>query len=420
MPFKSTLKRKIVKISILALTLATGSSLAEDGELRDYSQNEKKVLRHFLALSDLAVHALNEEPPDREGWRKDPGLRNYYMFFVDSYAVRALGVAYDLTGRQRYLDACHTWTERIIRHQDRMIPAGAYYMNYHRKPGESEGQWFSADSGSIAMGVLATAVRTRDSMDRRRYLDSAKAYVELVMDKFVRDSGGVTDGYWDKSDKEWWCSTALFSSAAFQLYNLTGDDGYKLAALNGVDWLLNFEYGDSILYDFADGAPTTIFYILEAYSSALPYLRPSTVRQRRVFEKLSQTAEWIVDNQTSEGTWDYNPDNWGVKLGGLPCHLRIYLKHVNDETTRHRGAVSPGGKTVPFEDLVSHSTGRALEYFSNGKVGKIFTQKDAFTMMSYAELLCPDELYHKQSNQFPYRRLTEADLVKLGELTTDD
>jgi hypothetical protein len=368
----------------------------------------------------LAVIALNEEPPDREGWRKDPGLRNYYMFFVDSYAVRALGVAYDLTGRKRYLDACRTWTERIIRHQERMIPTGAYYMNYHRKPGESEGQWFSADSGSIAMGVLATAVRTQDSQKRRRYLDSAKAYVELVMEKFVRDSGGVTDGYWDKSDEEWWCSTALFSSAAFQLYNLTGEESYKLAALQAVDWLLDFDYGDTILYDFKDGAPTTIFYVLEAYSSSLLYLHPSTVRQRRVFERLSHTVEWIVDNQTAEGTWDYSPDNWGVKLGGLPCHLLIYLKHVTDGAARDRGCMSPAGKIVSFENLVSQSTDRALEFFSNGKVGEIFTQRNAFTMMSYAELLCPDELYHKQSNHFPYRRLTEAELAELTRLTTDD
>lgn len=399
------------------ISVSLHSSPVNDSNL---SRSKVKVLQHFLALSDLAVMALNEEPPDREGWRKDPGLRNYYMFFVDSYAVRALGVAYDLTGRKRYLDACRTWTERIIRHQDRMNPPGAYYMNYHRKPGESEGQWFSADSGSIAMGVLATAVRTPDPQERSRYLDSGKAYVELVMEQFVRDSGGVTDGYWDKSDEEWWCSTALFSSAAFQLYNLTGEDSYKLAALNGVDWLLNFDYGDTILYDFADGAPTTIFYVLEAYSSALPYLYPSTVRQKRVFDRLSQTVEWIVDSQTAKGTWDYNPDNWGVKLGGLPCHLLIYLKHVTDGPALDRACMSPAGKIVTFEDLVSRSTDRALEFFSNGKVDKIFTQQDAFTMMSYAELLCPDELYHKKTGRFPYERLSEAELATLPKPTTAD
>jgi len=392
---------------------------AEEDE-QAFSLNEGKVLRHFLELSDFAVRALSEEPPDREGYRVNPGLRDYYMFFVDSYAVRALAVAYDLTGRQAYLDACRAWTERIIRHQNRMIPPGAYYMNYHRKPGESEGQWFSADSGSIAMGVLATALRTEELEERRRYVNSARAYVELVLERFVRASGGVTDGFWEKSDSEWWCSTALFSSSAFQLYNLTGEEKYKGAALNGVDWLLNFDYGDTILYDFEDGAPTTIFYILEAYSSALPYLYPSTLRQQRVFERFSQTVEWIVDHQTREGTWSYNPDNWGVKLGGLPCHLLIYLRHVKDKAARARRCISSAGKLAPFEDLVRDSTKRAVDYFSSGKVGDIFTQRDAFTMMSYAELLCPDELYHKTSDQFPYRRLSEAELADLVRVTIND
>jgi len=400
-------------IIIFVFKLMAFPLMAEESLYKSDSQSTAKVLRHFMALSDLAVQALNEEPPEREGWKKDPGLRDYYMFFVDSYAVRALAVAYDLTGRRQYLDACRTWTERIIRHQDRMIPQGAYYMNYHRKPGESEGQWFSADSGSIAMGVLATAMRTSDSMERSRYLNSVKAYVELVLEQFVRESGGVTDGYWDKSDEEWWCSTALFSSAAFQLYNLTGEESYRRAALNGVDWLLDFDYGDTILYDFKDGAPTTIFYILEAYTSSLPHLYPATLRERRVFERLSQTAEWIVDTQTAEGTWDYNPDNWGVKLGGLPCHLLIYLKQVKDISARSRSCVSPAGKVISFEDRVSESTARALDYFSGSGVGEIFTQRNAFTMMSYAELLCPNELYGKQSDQFPYDRLSEAELKKL-------
>jgi hypothetical protein len=189
------------------------------------------------------------------------------------------------------------------------------------------------------------------------------------------------------------------------------------AALDGVNWLLDFDYGDTILYSFEDGAPTTIFYILEAYASALPYLYPSTVRRRQVFDRLSQTAEWIVDTQTAEGTWDYNPDNWGVKLGGLPCHLLIYLKHVADRSARVRSTVSPAGKVVPFEDLVEGSIERALDYFSGEEVGEIFTQRNAFTMMSYAELLCPDELYQKRTDEFPYERLSEVELKKL---TTED
>jgi hypothetical protein len=194
---------------------------------------------------------------------------------------------------------------------------------------------------------------------------------------------------------------------------VTGDQKYRQVALAGIDWLLDFHYGDTILYDFKDGAPTTIFYILEAYASSLPYLYPATLKERRVFERLSQTAEWIVDTQTTEGTWDYNPDNWGVKLGGLPCHLLIYLRHVTDSSARSRSCVSPAGRIISFEDRVSESIAKALEYFSNSGVDEIFTQRNAFTMMSYAELLCPDELYHKRADTFPYERLSPAELEEL-------
>ena len=374
-----------------------------------------KVLRSFLLLADLAARALEPEPPDHEASRRDPGMRSdYHMFFPDAYAIRALAVAYDLTGRDRYLHACRTWSDRMLRHQEKMVPSGAYYMNYDRQPGATEGEWFVADSGSIAMGVLATALRCPDPADRDRYVASAKAYADLVMENYVRLSGGVTDGIWDKSDKEWWCSTALFAAAAFELYNQTGTDAYRETALKAIDWLLDFEYGDTILYKFEDGAPTTIFYILEAYSASLPHLAPGSERQRRVFRAFSQTVEWIADSQTREGTWDYNPDNWGVKLGGLPCHTLIYLNRVPDAPARERLVISRAGKVVKFESYARDSARRALDYFASLDRGyDTLIQRNTFTLMSFAEALCPGELYQKTSAAFPYKRYSEDELSSL-------
>ena len=414
---------RMVKIIAIVLVVMAATAFAQkntpgtDKERNgstSLNQLDLEVLGHFLSLADLAAEALREEPADNSGSRNKTRLRDYPQFFVDSYAVRALAVAYELTGRERYFAACRAWSDRMLRHQSKMIPQGAYYMNYHRKPGESTGQWFVADCGSIAMGILSTAVRCTDETERKRYLDSARSFARLVMENFVRKSGGITDGYWKKSDKEWWCSTALFSAFAFQLYGMTGDEIYKKAALNGVDWLLRFEYNGTILYKFEQGAPTTIFYILEAYASGLPYFEPGSKRQQKVFERLSQTVEWITDNQTTEGTWDYNPDNWGVKLGGLPCHLLIYLKHVQEKSVRQREYIAPTGESISFENLVTRAAEKALHYFATkGPDCKAFTQKDAFTMMSYAEKLCPDELYHKTSVKFPYQRYSEQELSRL-------
>ncbi|MCL4192213.1 MAG: hypothetical protein KJZ87_10735, partial [Thermoguttaceae bacterium] len=82
-------------------------------EMADFSAN-------FFRLCDLAGRELNSPA------RKVP-------FYNDSYAVRALGVAYDLKRDARHLDACKAWSERMVHFQQEMIPAGAYYMNYGRK-----------------------------------------------------------------------------------------------------------------------------------------------------------------------------------------------------------------------------------------------------------------------------------------------
>ena len=56
---------------------------------------------HFLELCDRAAAKIGD--PDSKG-----------PYFVDSYAVRALCVAYDLTGNPKYLDACRQWSERMV------------------------------------------------------------------------------------------------------------------------------------------------------------------------------------------------------------------------------------------------------------------------------------------------------------------
>ena len=118
------------------------------------SQPPEAHLRHkFGELCDVACAELNAD--DRT-----------IPFYVDSYAVRALAVAYDMTGKPVYLAACRKWSDRMVDSQDHMTPTGAYYMHYGRKPGETQGEWYVADSASIAMGILATALRCPDPKDR--------------------------------------------------------------------------------------------------------------------------------------------------------------------------------------------------------------------------------------------------------------
>ncbi len=74
----------------------------------------------FLQLCDTNYKLVEEQARAVER----NGKRAHYW---DSYVVRALCVAYDMTGKQEYLDACKLWADRMIENQNGMNPKGAYY-----------------------------------------------------------------------------------------------------------------------------------------------------------------------------------------------------------------------------------------------------------------------------------------------------
>jgi hypothetical protein len=85
----------------------------------------------FLHLCDLACTELNRKDysPFLEAERYVARPKTHHVpFFEDSHAVRALAVAYDMTGNREYLDTCRRWSDRMIAYQDKMIPQGAYYL----------------------------------------------------------------------------------------------------------------------------------------------------------------------------------------------------------------------------------------------------------------------------------------------------
>jgi len=319
----------------------------------------------FFRLCDLAAREVNSPQ------RKVP-------FYQDSYAVRALAVAYDMTGQRRFLDACRTWSGRMMAKQEKMTPAGAYSMNYGRKPGETKGGWYVADSSSIALGVLATAGRCRGP-EREKYLHSVKAFTKLVIDNYVRPSGGVTDGIWPKSDKEWWCSTGIFGSLAALLFRETNDLSYRAVALGAIDWLNGQDLTQTGPYTLQEMGPCMIMYVLEAYSAGWPLLEPGSPRQKAALKQMAFCLDWMAKNQASRGVkpaWDYN-SQWGSKFGGLPFHMLVYARHF------------PGNPAVAqaAEEELRH-VGRQLAATAPG-----LSQLAVFALMSYAERIRPGAIY---------------------------
>jgi hypothetical protein len=321
----------------------------------------------FLALCDRACTRLNQ--PDRK-----------LPFYQDSYVVRALAAAYDETGRQNYLGVCRAWSDRMIEFQNRMTPAGAYYMNYGRKPGEQTGKWYVADTSCIALGVLATAARCPDPEDRARYLASVEKFSQLVTSEYVRPSGGVTNGLWPKFNGEWWCSTGPFAALALGLYGETGKPEYLQTGIKALGWLNAIDIQKIEPYPLKEQGPSMIMYLSEAYSAAWPFLGEGEEIRTKALKQNSQLLEWATKQWAGAGQpdpWGYQ-SQWGSKFGGLP--LLAYV------SARLAGA---DDRVVENADKELRHLGKLISEKRQAEL----TQLEAFTLMSYAERVRPGEIY---------------------------
>jgi len=348
--------------SPLLLLLVVGGTAAADPSAERHAE--------FLRLCDGQAKIVERQAQGGTGGRQ---------FYIDAYAVRALCVAYDVTGKPAYLDVCRRWSDRMIDDQRRMIPRNGYYMNYGRAPGEDKGNWYVADCSAIAMGVLATAIRCDDPAEKARYLDSVKAFAQLVIDNWVRPSGGVANGHWPKSDKEWWCSTGVFGSLAFGLHNETGERAYRDVGLGAIDWLNRQDWLTvAVHYPRETIKPTVMMYCLEAYSPGMTHVEPGSQRHREATSRWDIALGWMRENFGGRGGREY-ADQWGSKMGGLPFHLYVYAQ----------------GK--PDRDALVALADRELDYAtgvlkkSSGKSQR--HQLAAFLLMSYAERVAPGKIY---------------------------
>ncbi len=282
----------------------------------------------FLTLCDLATEELTKKITPFVA-RDDASTETHHMpFFEDAHAVRALAVAYDMTGKRAYLDACRKWSDHIIDCQNRMIPAGAYFMNHSRAPGQDQGQWNVADSSSIGMGVLATAMRCEKPDDRERYLDSVKRFARLVMDNYVGTDGGISNGLWPQYADSWWCSSATFGTLAFQLHDATGDEGYFQVGKGAVKWMTRRHFRDVKPITFEQRPSGIIFYCFELYAAGLGHLQPDSEARHAAMHEIKQALEWMGANQRTRGADVPHYLERNTDMSALPFLMYAFAREI--------------------------------------------------------------------------------------------
>ncbi len=299
-------------------------------------------------------------------------------YFIDSYGVRALCVAFDMTGNQKYLDASVSWSKRMAGFQEKMIPAGVYYMNYERKPGEEKGDWFVADCSCIAMGVLTTAVRCKGA-ERDYLLNSVEKFAGIVMDNYIGPSGGICNGGWSEFKGEWWCSSGLFGSLAFMLYQTTGNKKYLNVGINDINWLNKEDLTKAKPFPIEEQGPSMAMYFLEAYSAGWHFVIKDEKVKNDAVKKLRWCLDWIkTQQQVPIQNRKWKPTEWwGSKFGGLPFYEFIFSKYIPEWGN--------------LKDDGERELKQLTEIVLSKKLFK--AQLTMFLMLSYAERLNPDDLY---------------------------
>jgi hypothetical protein len=343
----------------------------------------------FLELCNLAADELNKEitPYNEARDRKGEAPKTHHMpFFEDSFAVRALAVAYDMTGEKKYLDACTRWADHVVDCQQRMIPKGAYFTNYDyaRQPGQEKGGWYVADSGSIGMGVLAVAVRTADAQKRDRCLNSIRSFARLVIDNYVRTSGGITDGLWTYPD-EWWCSTATFGALMFLAHDETKDPEYLRVALGATDWLNRHDFHKDEKPAFEAFNPGMAFYCFEFYAAALPHLKAGSPRRAAAEAHIAEAFQWFTENQKGRGAkseWNYFDGS--TYMSGNPYLMYTFARYL----PKYGNQVAEADKELRYVTGLLHENGKKPRA-TKLQVWELMT----WAMMSYAERLSPGALF---------------------------
>ncbi len=378
--------KKLILLSLLILVTMSGC-------LKQYRIPEDELKRKFLQLCDTAVKQLNL--PKRK-YASDSKVL-WMPFYVDSYAVRALAVAYDMTGNEDYFDAIKTWSDRMIKFQEKMIPYGAYYMNYDRAPFQTAGNWYNCDCGSIAMGVLATAVRCTNPIEKNYYLKSVESYATLVLENYIGPNGGIRNGLWPDNHDEYYCCSGTVGSTFFLLYNETGNDRYIEAGLNAVNWLSRLDlindtnkFVPSLKRDLPSSkkrmSSETMMYFLEAFSAGLPYIiskkYPEVEKLAR--KQIALLMKWNSENLGGKGSsgtfekYDVRQEKVGGKFGGLPFHIYI-----------HKGIID--NKMIRIADMELKRI--VTELFERDE--HLLTEFACFSMMSMAERISPGSIYRK-------------------------
>jgi len=262
---------------------------------------------------------------------------NYAIqYFIESYAVRAILIAYDQYTNDTYdLNYAVRWTERMLSLQGKTLHPGAYAMGYDDTGYERPLGWYTADCCCIGLAVMSVATNPQIvGAQRDRYINSVKMFVDYVIDDWRNPNGSLPCG-WRNGElnpiKEFWIATSLFSALAWHLYDVTKIETYRTVAMEACNWLLEFDYTKSevtVGTNFKDGITTFVLYLGEGLIVNAEHLRSQDAYYPRIQKKLRSLVDLVLENQRKDGGMDCPVAWWRQKLPALSVVLNWYYHNM--------------------------------------------------------------------------------------------
>ena len=196
--------------------------------------------------------------------------------FEEAYVVMGAARTMDLLGDARMTGICRRFNRRMMLFQGVHWPE-MYDMGYGYDR-DAQGMVNCscvADNASSANGMLE-AVRCFPHLpENPQVLASVKVYLDHCLRSFLTSKGVMGVGVLNHKInepglEEHWCPSALFATTLIRYADLTGEARYYDAAVPLIEYISTFDYKDTILAEWAKGAPQQVLiYTSEGLIAAL-------------------------------------------------------------------------------------------------------------------------------------------------------
>ncbi|MHB9133771.1 MAG: hypothetical protein ACYDBB_22125 [Armatimonadota bacterium] len=233
---------------------------------------------------------------------------------ADALVRRDMG---DAAGEcERALAGAYAFCDRVVEHQGVQGPPEALMMGYGLRVRDGMVQHACvADQASIALAVLDTVALRPTHPHAAGWLAAIERWAGWVLANFTQPNGGIGVGIfchqWNPLP-EYWCATSLATAVLFALRRQTGKAAYADPALAGLDWLARFDYTAVDIPRFTDCAPEVALYTFEGLVAGTRYLCQTqgvdAARSHPAARQFASLAQWLIDNQSSDGRWPEPPE----------------------------------------------------------------------------------------------------------------